>query len=100
MDTAELEMDRALFSAEVLARTAHRYTDEYYVDLQVDADIIRVRLTPKRADIETRDLALRFRNDALDDRLRAAVAIQTGDLQTALVRAALAEARPRGQTAA
>lgn len=95
MDAIELTLDQALFTAEVLLRTAHRYTADYYVDVRASADSILVRLTPKRADLDNADLALRFCNDALDDRLRIAVAAQTNDLQATLVRAALEEAQPR-----
>jgi hypothetical protein len=42
------------------------------------------------------DLAARFQTDACDDRLRAQVALQTGDLQRLLMRAALESAEPKG----
>lgn len=98
MDSVELTLERALFSNEVLARTAYRYTDDYYVDLQGDAEVIRVRLVPRHADLDIADVALRFRNDALDDRLRAVVAAHTSDIQAALIQAALTEAWPRGRS--
>jgi His-Xaa-Ser system protein HxsD len=96
MKTVEVVLDRELFAIDVAARTAHRYTADYYVDLRADVGEIFVRLTPKgAASVDSNELAQRFRNDALDDRLRALVAQQTGDLQAALLRAALTEAQPR-----
>ncbi|MBF6024902.1 hypothetical protein [Lysobacter niastensis] len=92
MDTIEVVMDRGLFSPDVIARTAHRYTADYFVEVSTADDRIVVRLTSKSASVDTAHLAKRFSNDAFDDRLRASVAAQTGELHTVLVRAALSEA--------
>jgi His-Xaa-Ser system protein HxsD len=91
MDPVELTIDSALFSVEVLTRTAHRYTADFYVDIRTDAGT-RVYLTAKRPEVDTANLAQRFRNDLLDDRLRAVIAGETADLHAVLVRAALTEA--------
>lgn len=97
MDALELTIDRALFSPEVLARTAHRYSADFYVKLDTTAEHVRVRLQAKRAGVDTCNLAERFHTDALDDRLRAIVAAQTHDLQVVLTRAALTQAEPPAQ---
>ncbi|MBF6024814.1 hypothetical protein [Lysobacter niastensis] len=99
MGTIEIEMDRGLFTPDVIARTAHRYTADYFVEVSAAGGSIVVRLTPKGPSVDTEHLAQRFCNDALDDRLRAAVAEQTTELHTALVRAALGEAQPRDASA-
>lgn len=99
MDTMRLMMDAAIFSPDVIARTAQRYTADYFVEVNALADGIEVHLTTRREAVDTEHLAQRFRNDALDDRLRAAVAAQTAELQTVLVQAALSEAQPRSRSA-
>lgn len=98
MEIIELELDAALFSSDVVARTAHRYSAEYYVELAVDGAVHRVRLTPRRSDVKTDHLLKRFHTDACDDRLRERVWQQTGELYTVLMRAALIQASPETAT--
>lgn len=98
METIELELDAALFSSDVVARTAHRYTADYYVELGSQAAAYRVRLTPRRPDVVTHQLLERFHTDACDDRLRERVWQQTGELHTVLMRAALLQASPENPT--
>lgn len=98
METIELELDVALFSSDVVARTAHRYTGDYYVELSCLASTHRVRLTPRRPDVLTHQLLQRFHTDACDDRLRERVWQQTGELHTVLIRAALLQASPETPT--
>lgn|GEM_PF-938365 len=83
-----------LFSQDVVARTAHRYTADFFVDVTVRGDSIVVCLTPKTSSMDCQDIEGRFRNDALDDRLRAEVVKQTRDIHAALVQAALSGAHP------
>lgn len=96
MDAIELSFERGLFSADVLARTAHRYSGDYFVDLSSAGASLVVRLQPKAGVALDPMLSARFRNDALDDRLRAQVSSQTSDLQATLIHAALSEAWPQG----
>lgn len=95
MHSQELRFDRALFSDDVIARTAHRYSNDYFIDLQVDGDTTIVRLTAKVNSGDQGELPARFRNDALDERLRQIVRDETSDLQLTLIRAALNEALSR-----
>lgn len=90
MNAIEIVLDEGLFSVDVIARTAHRYTDDYFVET-VGA---LVRLTPKTDITASSLLAERFRNDALDERLRERIRSETGELHTALVQAALRQALP------
>jgi His-Xaa-Ser system protein HxsD len=91
----ELSFDVGLFSPDVIARTAHRYTNDFFVDVSLSANAVIVGLTPKNESVRIDDVIQRFRNDALDDRLRARVIEQTGGVQEALVQAALRAAVPR-----
>lgn len=96
MDSIELELDAQFFDADVIARTAYRYSGDFYVSVRTAAPSHVVTLKPRTPDVDTADLAARFQTDACDDRLRAQVALQTGDLQRQLMRAALESALPKG----
>lgn len=95
MATTEVHLDGELFSADVVARTAHRYTNDYFVEVRPDAQGYSVLLTPQSPGAEDTILPQRFRNDALDERLRERVRNETHDLQNTLIQAALREAKPR-----
>jgi len=99
MDAIEISFDCQFFSVDVLARTAHRYTADYFVELIAMPDCLQVRLIAKSLSPSDPMLAARFRNDALDDRLRAQIAECTAELQATLIRAALAEAWPSARSA-
>ena len=89
-------MDASLFPADVLARTAHRYTGDFFVDLACSDNGHTVALTPKHQDVGITDIEGRFRNDALDERLRERIRAETTDLHVSLAQAALRQASPRG----
>lgn len=89
-------MDAGLFSVDVLARTAHRYTDHFFVDLICSDSGHTVTLTSKREDVGTINIEGRFRNDALDERLRERIRAETSDLHVSLAQAALRQTSPRG----
>lgn len=79
----------AVFSVDVVARTAHRYSGEYFVRLDAVAHGVRVTLSPRRADLTApARLEDQFRTDLLDDRLRERIEQQTLEIKTALTRAA------------
>lgn len=99
MHAIEIVLDGGLFSADVVARTAHRYTGDYFVETLSAPSGLLVRLTPKKDSDNSYRLAERFRNDALDERLRERIRTETADLHTALVRAALHQALPVPTTA-
>jgi len=99
MNAIEIVLDGGLFSVDVIACTAHRYTGDYFVETVSTTSDVIVRLTPKTDSISSHLLAERFRNDALDERLRARVRTETGELHTTLVRAALQQATPLLTTA-
>lgn len=94
MKRIELELDAQFFSKDVIARTVYRYSGDYFVQVECMATTHRVSLSPRRPDINTSDLAERFQTDACDDRLREQIAVQTGDLQRLLMRAAIERAAP------
>ena len=95
MDAIWIDVEVELFSPDVVARAAHRYTGEFFVETVLSPSAGRVAFTPKHADADTSVLALRFGNDLLDERLRAQIREETADIQTTLVQAALREASPR-----
>jgi His-Xaa-Ser system protein HxsD len=96
MESIELELDAQYFAADVVARTAYRYSGDFYVLVRSASPNHVVTLRPRTPEVDLADLAARFQTDACDDRLRAHVALQTGDLQRLLMRAALESAEPKG----
>lgn len=100
MDTVRVDIDTALFDNDTLARAMHRYTAEFFAEVSRSEAGVEVRLTPMRAEIETANLAKRFANDLLDERLRASIRAETGALHAILVQAALREASSAGEPAA
>jgi His-Xaa-Ser system protein HxsD len=94
VNAIEIVLDGGLFSVDVIARTAHRYTGDYFVETVSTPSGALVRLTPKTDSLSFHLLAERFRNDALDERLRERVRTETSELHTALIRAALQQATP------
>lgn len=95
MATTEVHLDGELFSADVVTRTAHRYTDEYFVEVKPRAQGYSILLTPQSTGTESTTLPQRIRNDALDERIRERVRDETRDLQNTLIKIALREANPR-----
>jgi len=93
----ELELD-GLFSAETVASTAQRYTSEFYVEIAAIPSGHQVRLTPIDDRALLDHLTQRFRNDALDERLRERVRAETAELHAVLVQAALKGAQGVGKT--
>jgi len=94
MKAIEIVLDGGLFSVDVIACTAHRYTGDYFIEIVSTTSNVLVRLTPKTDSVTSHLLAERFRNDALDERLREQIRAETCELRTTLVRAALQQATP------
>lgn len=89
----DIEFHSGTIAPAAVARAAHRYTDTCFVDLRPTPDGTHVTLTPKNGGVDVAALVGRFRNDALDEQLRATVREETGELHAALVAAALCGAR-------
>lgn len=83
----QISIDAELFSADVVMRTSHRYTGECAVDVRQDAGSYVVSLRPLLGRDLPPDIEGRFRNDLLDDRLRARIEVQTRTLHDVLARA-------------
>lgn len=94
MDAIEIYVDVSVFEHDVIARAAHRYTGEFFVELLLAVSPHRVLLTPMKTDVDIDRLAQRFSNDLLDERLRVRIRAETGELQIALIQAAMREAVP------
>ena len=84
-----------VFTRDVVARTAHRYTGDFFVEINAEAAGIQVRLVPKKGGVSIDDIERHFRNDLLDDLLRERVRTQTAELHVVLAQAALRQAQPR-----
>jgi len=91
MESSQYVVDRRLFSYDVIARAAHRYTGKYNVELRIEGETIVASFAGHSlpADIDTS-----FARDLLDERLRAQVRAETAGLQQELLKAALAQAQP------
>ncbi len=94
MESSQFTIDRALYSDEVTARTAHRYTDKFGVEIRRQGANLTVFLWSLDGSNLPEDLWARFSRDLLDERLRAAVRAETNGLQQELLRAALSQAHP------
>ncbi len=94
MESSQFTIDRALYSDEVTARTAHRYTDKFGVEIRGQGANLTVFLWSLDGSNLPEDLWARFSRDLLDERLRAAVRAETNGLQQELLRAALTQAHP------
>lgn len=87
--------NRSIFSEDVIARTAHRYTNFFHITVHGTASEIGVVLVPHEGVELPVNLEARFKDDALDERLRQIVREETKDLHAELIRAALRESLPR-----
>lgn len=94
MNSLRVALDRRLFSDDVVVRTVHRYTALLGVEILSTDTALGVVLTPLDGNELPPDLKARFMNDALDERLRESVRIETAQLQRDLIQAALREAQP------
>ncbi|MDH5824961.1 His-Xaa-Ser system protein HxsD [Luteimonas sp. RD2P54] len=95
MSSHELRLDRTLFSDDVVSKAAHRYSSDFFVEIQVEGTSTVVRLTPKNNVADQLRVLERFHNDVLDERLRDVVKNETADLQVILIKAALSESLSR-----
>lgn len=94
MSTIEVRLDAGVFSADVVMKAAHRYTDAYFVEIKSSPADFIVQLTPKYVEVDTDEVAERLRNDVLDEKLRALVRRETQDIHAVLIEAALGQALP------
>jgi len=65
MDSIELELDAQFFDADVIARTAYRYSGDFYVSVRSAVPSHVVTLKPRTPDVDTADLAARFQTGLL-----------------------------------
>ncbi|WP_414613928.1 hypothetical protein [Stenotrophomonas muris] len=94
MERSQFTIDRALYSDDVAARAAHRYTGELGVEVRSQGANLIVGFWSLDGSKLPEDLWARFSRDLLDERLRAAVRAETSRLQQELLRAALNQAQP------
>lgn len=94
MERSQFTIDRALYSDDVAARAAHRYTGELGVEVRSQGANLIVGFWSLDGSKLPEDLWARFSRDLLDERLRAAVRAETSGLQQQLLRAALNQAQP------
>jgi len=99
MSSHELRLDRTLYSDDVISRTAHRYSNDFFIEIQVENGATIIRLTSKNDVGDQSLIPERFQNDALDERLREIVRKETSELQMILVKAALNESLSRRDSA-
>ncbi|MCI1053889.1 hypothetical protein [Stenotrophomonas maltophilia] len=94
MERSQFTIDRALYSDDVTARAAHRYTDKLGVEVRSQGTDLAVIFWSLDGSELPENLWARFSRDLLDERLRAAVRSETAGLQQDLLRAALNQAQP------
>lgn len=94
MERSQFTIDRALYSDDVAARAAHRYTGQFGIEVLSQGANLTVGFWSLDGSKLPEDLWARFSRDLLDERLRATVRAETGGLQQELLRAALNRAQP------
>ncbi|AWT14204.1 MULTISPECIES: hypothetical protein [Stenotrophomonas] len=94
MERSQFTIDRELYSDDVAARAAHRYTGEFGIEVHSQGANLTVGFWSLDDSKLPEDLWARFSRDLLDERLRAAVRAETSGLQQELLRAALNQAQP------
>ncbi|MEM1489204.1 hypothetical protein SH041_14040 [Stenotrophomonas geniculata] len=94
MERSQFIIDRALYSDDVAARAAHRYTGQLGIEVRCQGANLIVGIWSPDGCTVPEDIWARFSRDLLDERLRAAVRAETSGLQQELLRAALNQAQP------
>jgi len=94
MERSEFTIDPTLYSDDVAARAAHRYTDNFGVEVRSQGSKLIVAFWSLDDSELPENLWTRFSRDLLDERLRACVRAETRELQQDLLRAALNQAQP------
>lgn len=94
MERSQFIIDRTLYSDDVTARAAHRYTNRFGVELRSQNENLFALFWSLDGSRLPDDLWAAFSRDLLDERLRAVVRAETTGLQQELLRAALNQAIP------
>lgn len=89
MQKIDVHLDRRVFSHDVALRAAHRHSDHFAVAIASNATEWIISLSPLRDSEAPHDICKLVERDALDEQLRESVRNQTGELQVALINAAL-----------
>ena len=95
MESADLAVDRTLYSDEEVVRAAHRLSGMCHVELITRGEALVVVVHAPEGQTLPTDLKSRFYSDLVDEKLRSLVRAETQGLHQELVRAALAQAMPR-----
>ncbi len=94
MERSQFTIDRELYSDDVAARAAHRYTGEFGVEVRSQGAHLTVIFWSLDGSELPENLWARYSRDLLDECLRASVRAETSGLQQELLRAALNQAQP------
>lgn len=94
MERSQYNVDRRLYSDEVVARAAHRYTAQINTALEIHGESLAVIFWVAEGQSLPSGLTEQFSRDLLDERLRASVRAETAGLQQELIRAALLHGQP------
>ena len=85
MERSQFIIDRTLYSDDVTARAAHRYTSRFGVELRSQDENLFVLFWSLDGSGLPDDLRTAFSRDLLDERLRAVVRAETTGLQQELL---------------
>jgi His-Xaa-Ser system protein HxsD len=97
MSTIEVRFDSVLFSSEAVTAAAHRYTNDYFVQIERGISHLIVRLNPRGDGVNASQVAEHLRNSVLDEQLRAHIRRETSELHAILVEAALRPAHSKAE---
>jgi len=87
-----IDIDAALYSADVIMRTCYAFTDRSYVFASQDDSRIRVTIAARDPSDDLRKIAGDFSNALIDFRLRATIAGETHAIRELIVAQAFCEA--------
>ncbi|MEK6371970.1 MAG: His-Xaa-Ser system protein HxsD [Acidobacteriota bacterium] len=91
--SAVMSVDLGVYTSEALFRVLYRFTGEYFVYVaQREANSVDVYLTVKDSEAQAAEVAGRFANALVDERVRRDIAAETRSVRELLVAEALAAA--------
>ncbi len=95
-------VDLAVYTLEVVLKSAYRFTGRCYLHLQQSGSVVEVRMRPKQEQVDPDVPVREFFNDLLDQRLRGVLASETAEVRNLIMAHALSRAdlvRPELTTA-
>lgn len=89
MEKIELNVNRALYSKEIILKAAYHFIDKYYMHIDCSTDEFFVTIIPKE-NVPLGNVALEFENEMLAQAVRYTIYQQTHTIRELLLARAMA----------